>query len=95
MVAWEQVPMNIDERPHPLQWRTQGVRVGSLAVVDISCDENVPHAVTLCVLAEPLDGGEARLPQCLFLCAKLLEDLADLPVGGMYDSQVVIPLSRR
>ena len=33
--------------------------------------------------AEPLDGGKTRLPQRLFLGAELLEDLADLPIGGM------------
>ena len=41
------------------------------------------NAIALGVRTEALDGGKTRLPQRLFLGVELLEDLADLPVGGM------------
>ncbi len=36
---------------------------------------------------------KTSLSQRLFLCAELLEHLADLPVGGMNDLHVLIPFS--
>ena len=83
VVAGQQVPVNIGERLHALDRRAQRVRVGSLAVVNVAGDEDVVNAIALGVRAEALDGGKTRLPQRLFLGAELLEDLADLPVGGM------------
>ena len=85
VVAGQQVPVHIGERLHAFDRRAQRVRVGSLAVVNVAGNEDVVNAIARGVCTEALDGGKTRVPQRLFLGAELLEDLADLPVGGMND----------
>jgi predicted component of type VI protein secretion system len=62
------------------------VRVGRVAVVNVAGNEDVMNTIALSERAEPLDGGESRLPQRLLFGAELLEDFADLPVGRVNDS---------
>ena len=92
MVAGQQMPMNVGKRLHALDRRAKRMRIGSLAVLNVAGNKNVMNAVALGNRAKTFDGRETRLPQRFFLGAEFLEDLADLPVGGMNEPHDVSPL---
>src|SRR5262249_1889203 len=82
-------PVNVRKRFHPLDRRAQRERIGRVAVVNVPRNEDVPNALAFGMRTKTLDRRKPRLPQRLFFGAELLEDLADLPIGGMDDSHDV------
>jgi hypothetical protein len=95
MISGKQMPLNVRERLHPLNWCPKRNRVWRFVVIDVTGDEYVLGAVCARQLSEALDRAEARLSQSFFLRAELPEDLSDLPVCGVNKPHQSSPLMPR
>ena len=61
VVSGKKMPLDIRERFHPLNRCSKRNRIRRFIVVDITGDQDVPHAVWPRQLSKPLDCSEPRL----------------------------------
>ena len=88
MVPRQQVPLYGGVRPHSLDDLVARVRRGSPMVVNITGDQYMTHVVLVGEIADACDRLQTRKLEAPHLCAiDEAEYFADLPVGGMNESE--------
>ena len=88
MVSRQQMPLYGGVSPHSLDDLVARARRGSCVVVDIARDQHVARTVLLSEFADARDRLQpCQLEATHFRVINEAENLADLPVGGMNESE--------